>query len=56
LAKGGDVVADGGLGQRSFGTLRAGARREQRSAEPEQNHETVHGDLHETPYTNIFTL
>jgi hypothetical protein len=45
LAKGGDVVAGGGLGQRSFGTLSAGARREQRGAEPEQKHETVHGDL-----------
>ena len=36
LANGGDVVAGGGLGQRSFGTLSAGARREQRAAEPEQ--------------------
>src|SRR5688572_17711349 len=42
LAKGGDVVANGGLGQRSFGTLSAGARREQRDLEPEQKHETVH--------------
>lgn len=44
LAKGGDVVADGSLGQRSFGTLSAGARREQRGAEPEQRHEAVHDD------------
>jgi len=56
LAKGGDVVADGGLGQRSFGTLSAGARREQRGAEPEQKHETVHDDLQETSYTKHFIV
>ena len=44
-AKGGDVVAGGGLGQRSVGTRIAGASGEQRGAEPEQKHETVHDDL-----------
>jgi hypothetical protein len=34
LAKGGDVVTDGGLGERSFGTLSTGAGREQRGPEP----------------------
>jgi len=56
LAKGGDVVADGGLGQRSFGTLSAGARREQRGAEPEQKRETVYDDLRETSYTKNFIV
>jgi hypothetical protein len=45
LAKGGGVVADGGLGQRGFGTLSARARREQRGAEPEQKPETLHDRL-----------
>jgi hypothetical protein len=56
LAKGGDVVADGGLGQRSCGTLIAGARREQRGAEPKQKHEPVHDDLRETSYANNFAM
>jgi hypothetical protein len=55
-AKGGDVVAGGGLGQRSFGTLNAGARREQCGAEPEQKHEPVHDGLWETSYTMNFMM
>ena len=55
-AKGGDVVAGRGLGQRSVGTLLAGARREQPGAEPEQKHETVHDDLQETSYTKHFIM
>jgi hypothetical protein len=56
LAKGGDVVADGGLGERSFGTLSAGVRREEGDAESEQKHETVDDDLREASYTNNFAM
>ena len=56
LAKGGDVVAGGGLGQRGLGTLSAGAHREQRGAEPEQQHEAMHDDLVEASYIMNFTM
>jgi hypothetical protein len=56
LAKGGDIVAGRGLGERSLGTLSAGTRREQRGAEPEQKHVTVHDALRETSYTNNFMM
>jgi hypothetical protein len=55
-AKGGDVVAGGGLGQRRVGTLNASARREQRGAESEQKHEPVHDGLRETSYTMNFMM
>jgi hypothetical protein len=55
-AKDGDVVAGGGPGQRSCGSLNAGGGREQRGAKPEQTHETVHVDLQETSYTMNFMM
>jgi hypothetical protein len=56
MAKGGDVVAGGGLGQGSFGTLSAGAGGEQRGAEPEQEHEAVHADSREVSYSKNFAM
>jgi hypothetical protein len=53
-AKGGDVVADGGPGQGRFGALSAGARREQRGTEPEQEHDTVHLRPPQASYTKNF--
>jgi hypothetical protein len=54
MAKGGDVVTDGGLGQRSVGTLSAGC--EQRGGEPKQEHETVHDDLSKASYAKNFIM
>jgi hypothetical protein len=56
LAKGGDVVAGGGPGQRSIGALRAGPRPEQRGAQPEQMHDMVHHDLREALYAKRFAM
>ena len=45
LAERCDVVADGGLSERSPGVLGAGGSGEQRGSEPEPTHEMVHGNL-----------
>jgi len=55
LAKGGDVVAGGGLGQRSF-VMSAGTGGEQRGAEPKQERETVRDDPRQESYTKNFAV
>ena len=45
LAERCDVVADGGLSERSPGVLGAGGSGEQRGSEPEPTDEMVHGNL-----------
>lgn len=56
LANSDDVVPGGGPGQRSFGTLSAGAGSKQRSADPEQKDATVYDGLPETSYTFNFIM